>query len=81
MAVYQAEVKGNYNEAIKVLERGLQDSVDKVEEMQEEEFKDSKELIEIFKDNIDAWKEYVANQKKKEEEAKEKMQKELLDMA
>ena len=80
MAVFQAEVKDNYTEAIKVLERALQDAADKVEELQEDDLREAKEIMEIMKDNIDAWKEHVATTKKKEEEAKEKMEKDLLDM-
>lgn len=57
MAVFQAEVRNNHSEGIKLIEQAIQDSADKIEEQGEEDFKEAKDIIEIMRDNIDKFKE------------------------
>ena len=42
-------------DAIKICEKALSEAQDKIEEMNEDDFKESKELIELLKENIHNW--------------------------
>lgn len=55
-AIFQAEVMKNFGEAMTLLEKGQADSIDKVEEMDDEQFKESKEILALFKENQIIWK-------------------------
>ncbi len=51
-AVFQSEYLLNHAEAIKIAETAISDSTDKIEEFSEEEFKESKAIIDNLKNNI-----------------------------
>jgi hypothetical protein len=55
-AIFNAEVIKNVNEAIKLSEKAVNESTDKVEEMQDDDFKEAKDIIELLKENLNNWK-------------------------
>ena len=55
-AIFNAEVIKNVNEAIKLSEKAVNESTDKVEEMQDDDFKEAKDIVELLKENLNNWK-------------------------
>jgi len=58
-AIFNAEVLKNIAEAIKISEKAVNESTDKVEEMQDDEFKEAKDIIELLKENLNNWKQII----------------------
>jgi hypothetical protein len=58
-AIFNAEVLKNITEAVKISEKAVNESTDKVEEMQDDEFKESKDIIELLKENLNNWKQVI----------------------
>ena len=59
MSIFIANFKDNLPEAIKLCERTISDSQDKIEELSDEEFKESKLIVVKLKDNIKMWNEQL----------------------
>ena len=45
----------SFPDAIKICQKALSDAQDKIEEMNEEDFKESKALVDLLKENILNW--------------------------
>jgi hypothetical protein len=58
-AIFNAEVLKNVTEAIKISEKAVNESTDKVEEMQDDEFKEAKDIIELLKENLNNWRQII----------------------
>ena len=56
-SVFQYEVLQNPKEAIETADQALQAALEKIDELQEEEFRDAKGIIELLKENMTLWKE------------------------
>ena len=59
-AIFKSTVQNDYADAIKMAEKGQADSVDKIEEMGDEEYREAKDLLEIYKENIAIWEKALA---------------------
>lgn len=55
-AIFNAEVLKNINEAVKLSEKAINESTDKIEEMLDDEFKDAKDIVDLLKENLNVWK-------------------------
>ena len=56
-SVFHYEVMKNHSEAINLADRALQEALDKIDELEEEDFRDAKSIIELLKENLTLWKE------------------------
>ena len=56
-SVFYYEVMSNHGEACKLGETALQEALDKIDDVDEETFRDAKSIIELLKENISLWKE------------------------
>jgi len=56
-SVHLYEVKEAKKEALKVAEKGLQEALEKIDDVDEETYRDAKTIIELLKENISLWKE------------------------
>ena len=56
-AVFYSEVMDNDREACNIAEAALQAAMEKIDELDEEEFNDAKDMIELLKENLTLWKE------------------------
>ncbi len=45
----------NISGAIKMAEKGQADSIDKTEEMNDEDYRESKDLLDLYRENIQVW--------------------------
>ena len=54
-AIFKAEIMGDYGLAIKMAEKGQADSIDKTEEMNDEDYRESKDLLDLYRENIQVW--------------------------
>ena len=44
-------------EAVNLADKALQDALDKIDELEEDDFRDAKSIIELLKENLTLWKE------------------------
>ena len=56
-SVFYYEVMKNHQEACKLADRALQEALDKIDELEEDDFRDAKSIIELLKENLTLWKE------------------------
>ena len=56
-SVFFYEVIGEPKEAIKIAEKALQDALSKLDEIDEDNFRESQSIIELLKENLTLWKE------------------------
>jgi hypothetical protein len=56
-SVFYYEVKGDHKKACELGENALQHALDKIDECDEETFRDAKSIIELLKENLSLWKE------------------------
>ena len=56
-SVFQYEVMKNPADAIKLGEQALTDALEKIDDVDEETFRDAKSIIELLKENLSLWKE------------------------
>ena len=56
-SVFHYEVMKNHKSACDLADRALQDALDKIDELEEDDFRDAKSIIELLKENLTLWKE------------------------
>lgn len=56
-SVFHYEVMRNHKAACELADRALQDALDKIDELEEDDFRDAKSIIELLKENLTLWKE------------------------
>jgi len=56
-SVFQYEVMNDHKKACELGEKALTDALEKIDEVDEETFRDAKSIIELLKENISLWKE------------------------
>merc|ERR1712110_827468 len=56
-SVFHYEVMKNHKAACELADQALQDALDKIDELQEDDFRDAKSIIELLKENLTLWKE------------------------
>jgi 14-3-3 protein beta/theta/zeta len=56
-SVFHYEVMNNHKKACELGEQALTDSLEKIDEVDEETFRDAKSIIELLKENLSLWKE------------------------
>ena len=47
----------NQKMACELADKALQDALDKIDELEEDDFRDAKSIIELLKENLTLWKE------------------------
>ena len=56
-SVFHYEVMKNHTMACKIADEALQNALDKIDELEEDDFRDAKSIIELLKENLTLWKE------------------------
>merc|ERR1719480_397505 len=56
-SVFHYEVMKNHKAACELADSALQDALEKIDELQEDDFRDAKSIIELLKENLTLWKE------------------------
>jgi 14-3-3 protein epsilon len=56
-SVFHYEVMKNPKIAIELADQALQEALDKIDELEEDDFRDAKSIIELLKENLTLWKE------------------------
>ena len=56
-SVFHYEVMNNHQQACELGERALSDALEKIDDVDEETFRDAKSIIELLKENLSLWKE------------------------
>jgi len=56
-SVFHYEVMKNHKAACELADQALQDALEKIDELQEDDFRDAKSIIELLKENLTLWKE------------------------
>ena len=56
-SVFHYEVMKNHKAACDLADKALQEALDKIDELEEEDFRDAKSIIELLKENLTLWKE------------------------
>ena len=56
-SVFHYEVMKNHKAACELADRALQDALDKIDELEEDDLRDAKSIIELLKENLTLWKE------------------------
>lgn len=56
-SVFYYEAHKNTKEAVALAGQALEDALDKIDELEEDEFRDAKGIIELLKENLTLWKE------------------------
>ena len=59
-SVFHYEVMKNHSAACDLADKALQEALDKIDELEEEDFRDAKSIIELLKENLTLWKEEEA---------------------
>merc|ERR1712083_1208170 len=55
-SVFQYEVMKNHKAACELADQALQEALDKIDELEEEDFRDAKSIIELLKESLALWK-------------------------
>ena len=61
-SVFHYEVMNNHKQACELGEQALSDALEKIDDVDEETFRDAKSIIELLKENLSLWKEEDANE-------------------
>jgi hypothetical protein len=61
-SVFHYEVMKDHQKAIVLAEESLQAALDKIDDLNEDDFRDAKSIIELLKENITLWKEEDAGE-------------------
>ena len=56
-SVFHYEVMKNHKAAVELAALALQEALDKIDELEEDDFRDAKSIIELLKENLTLWKE------------------------
>ncbi len=56
-SVFYYEVMKNHKAACELADQALQEALDKIDELEEDDFRDAKSIIELLKENLTLWKE------------------------
>ena len=56
-SVFYYEVMSDHKKACELGEAALQDALEKIDDVDEETFRDAKSIIELLKENLSLWKE------------------------
>jgi hypothetical protein len=56
-SVFHYEVMKNHKAACDLADQALQDALDKIDELEEDDFRDAKSIIELLKENLTLWRE------------------------
>jgi 14-3-3 protein epsilon len=56
-SVFHYEVMKNHKAACELADSALQSALDKIDELEEDDFRDAKSIIELLKENLTLWKE------------------------
>eukprot|EP00806_Schmidingerella_arcuata_P001722 Macronucleus_2553.p1 GENE.Macronucleus_2553~~Macronucleus_2553.p1 ORF type:complete len:240 (+),score=135.02 Macronucleus_2553:64-720(+) len=56
-SVFNYEVLKDHNKACELADNALQSALDKIDELEEDDFRDAKSIIELLKENLTLWKE------------------------
>ena len=56
-SVFNYEVLKNHSKACTLADEALQSALDKIDELEEDDFRDAKSIIELLKENLTLWKE------------------------
>jgi 14-3-3 protein epsilon len=56
-SVFHYEVMKNHKAACELADKALTDALDKIDELAEDDFRDTKSIIELLKENLTLWKE------------------------
>jgi len=56
-SVFHYEAMKNHKAACDLADQSLQDALDKIDELEEDDFRDAKSIIELLKENLSLWKE------------------------
>ena len=56
-SVFHYEVMKNHAEACNLADSALQEALDKIDELEEDDFRDAKSIIELLKENLTLWRE------------------------
>ena len=56
-SVFHYEVMKNHKAACDLADKALQEALDKIDELEEDDFRDAKSIIELLKENLTLWKE------------------------
>ena len=56
-SVFHYEVMKNHKMACELADKALQEALDKIDELEEDDFRDAKSIIELLKENLTLWKE------------------------
>ena len=60
-SVFHYEIMNDHQMAIQIGEKALSDALEKIDEVDEETFRDAKSIIELLKENLSLWKEEDEN--------------------
>merc|ERR1712183_7683 len=60
-SVFHYEVMKNHKAACDLADQALQDALDKIDELEEDDFRDAKSIIELLKENLTLWREEEDN--------------------
>ena len=56
-SVFHYEVMKNHKAACDLVDQALQEALDKIHELEEDDFREAKSIIELLKENLTLWKE------------------------
>jgi hypothetical protein len=56
-SVFHYEAMKNHKAACDLADQSLQDALDKIDELEEDDFRDAKSIIELLKENLTLWRE------------------------
>jgi hypothetical protein len=60
-SVFQYEVMNDHKKACELGEKALSEALEKIDDVDEETFRDAKSIIELLKENLSLWKEEEAD--------------------
>jgi 14-3-3 protein epsilon len=60
-SVFHYEAMKNHKAACDLADQSLQDALDKIDELEEDDFRDAKSIIELLKENLTLWREEEEN--------------------
>ena len=61
-SVFHYEVMKNHAKACELADSALQEALEKIDELEEDDFRDAKSIIELLKENLTLWREEEANE-------------------